>query len=295
MLKDLLTTQLQNIGKDELVIHIIKKYEMTDAPEDSFKTKNFSILLMKTGFLKIQLQHIIEDLSAYDLLIIPKEISCRTLESQDILQFFLISFSSESAFKNVLRRELVDSFYFFVRSEPLKINLEEKEFSVLSLIYKLLFYISKGTLKDDFDYELKRIIINLFLYELRLIYAKQISETSLHISQKENIVIRFLSILSIHCKKHHNVKFYAGALLVSPNHLNKTVKEVTGKSAKKIILEAILAEALNLLEDSPYTIAEIAEELEFTSVSEFSRFFKKFILLTPSEYRSKAIERFKSR
>lgn len=60
-------------------------------------------------------------------------------------------------------------------------------------------------------------------------------------------------------------------------------------------MEAVLAEAASLLEDSQYTIEEIAEELEFASVSEFSRFFKKSTSFTPSEYRSNAIERFKSR
>jgi len=294
MLKDLLTIELLNLS-DEMVIHIIKKKNVRTSLEAPFETKNFSILLIKSGFIKISLQHLIENLSEYDLLIIPQKIVCSILEETDSLQFFLISFSSESSFKTVLRRELVDSFYFFVRKEPVKIALDEKEFLVLSLLYKLIFYISRDTARTDFNYELKRIAFHLFLYELRLICAQHSAITSPYISKKENMVIQFLTILSIHCKKHHNVKFYSGVLLVTSNHLNKTVKEITGKTAKKIIMEAVLAEAATLLEDSQYTIEEIAEELEFASVSEFSRFFKKLTSFTPSEYRSNAIERFKSR
>ena len=68
-----------------------------------------------------------------------------------------------------------------------------------------------------------------------------------------------------------------------------------GKTAKKMISEAVLAEALQMLEDSNYSISEIAEELEFSSPTAFGIFFKKAMSCTPSEYRSKTAQRFKNR
>ena len=130
---------------------------------------------------------------------------------------------------------------------------------------------------------------------MRLIYTKYTSDASANFSRKESLIIQFLTILTIHCKKQHSVRFYAGALCITSGHLNKIVKQSIGRTVKLLIAEAIIIEAKNMLEDSSLTLAAIAEELEFGNASSFSVFFKRHTSFTPSEYRSNTIERFKSR
>lgn len=295
MIKDLINIDLNNSQVEGLDVHIIKKYNVRTSSHESFKTENLSILLLKTGAFKIQVQQTIEDLSAWDLLVLPQNSDCQILDVQEKLQLFIISFSSEFAFKNCLKKELVESFYFFIRSTPIKIALEEREFLVLSLVYKLIYFVSRDIKDKGIDFELQRISFNLFLYELKLIYSKYTLDSALNFSRKERLIIQFLTILSIHCKKQHYVNFYAGALFVTPGHLNKIIKQLTGKTAKELIIEAIIIEAKNLLEDTQYSVGKIAEELEFSSISSFSIFFKKHTALSPTEYRSNSIERFKHR
>lgn len=295
MFRDLINIELKDLPIEGLDVHIIKKYVVKTSSKESFLVDNLSILLIKSGKFKIRLKEITQDLSAKDLIIIPKDSFCSLLEIQDKLQLFLISFSSEFAFKNCLKKELVESFYFFVSKVPTKIALDEKEFLVLSLIYKLIYFVNKDAKQNGVDGELQRISFNLFLYELKMIYAKYSSEGVLHLSRKESLIIQFLTILSIHCKKQHNVKFYAGSLFITSGHLNKIVKQVTGKTVKILIIEAMITEAKNLLEESQQSIIEIAEELDFANSSSFSAFFKKHSSFSPSQYRSNSIERFKSR
>lgn len=295
MIKDLLNIDLKEVFNEGLDIYIIKKYLIKTSFDESFKTKNLSVILIKTGTFKIQLEDIVQDLSPRDILIIPENSDCTVLEVNQKLQLYIISFSSEFAFKNCLKKELVESFYFFIRNTPIQIALEEKEFLVLSLIYKLIYFVHKDNLKKGFDNELQRISFNLFLYELKLIYLKYTSDSFLNFSRKESLMIQFITVLSIHCKKQHYVNFYAGILFITPGHLNKIVKQMTGKTVKNLIAEALIIEAKNLLEDSYLSISEIAEELEFGSISSFSVFFKKHTALAPTEYRSNSIEKFKHR
>ena len=285
MLKDLVNIELKDLPIAGLDIHIIKKYVVKTSCDEPFTVNNLSVLLIKSGNFKLQLREAIQDLTARDLIVIPKNSFCTLLEVPEKLQLFLISFSSEFAIENCLKKELVDSFYFFVRKESMKIALKEKDFSVLSLIYKLIYYLNKDAKRNCFDFELQRISFNLFLQELRFIYSKYTSETLLNFSRKESLTIQFLTILAIHCKKQHNVSFYAGVLFVTSGYLNKIVKQVTGRTAKTLILEAIVVEAKNLLENSQSTVAEIAEELEFSTSSSFSIFFKRHTSLSPSQYR----------
>ncbi|MEP6929377.1 MAG: AraC family transcriptional regulator [Flavobacterium sp.] len=295
MIKDLLNSELQELPIEGLDIHIIKKYVIKTAANESFTVKNLSILLIKSGSFKLMLQEIVQNLSPHDLLVIPENSFCTILEVHDKLQFFLISFSSEFAFKNSFKKELVDSFYFLIRNQPIRTALDEKEFMVLSLIYKLIYFVNKDAGVNGFDNELQRISLNLFLYELKLIYAKDNAENASNFTRKESLVIQFLTILSIHYKKHHNVKFYSGSLYVTPEHLNKSVKQITGKTVKAMIIEALVIEAKILLEDLQFSITEIAQELEFNSTSTFGIFFKKHTSISPTEYRSNSIVRFKSR
>jgi AraC-like DNA-binding protein len=294
MIKNLINANLLDLSGEGLDIHIIKKYEKSESDE-SFIAENLAVLLVRSGNIKIKLQEIMQNLSARDLIVIPKDSICKILEVQEKLQLYLITFSSEFAVKNCLKRELVDSFYFFIRKEPLKASLEEKEYQVLSLIYKLIHYINLEAKSTDIDEELYRISLNLFLYELKLIYAKYSSDTVVSFTRKENLVIQFLTVLSIHYKKQHHAKFYAGALFITSKYLNKVVKEVTGSSVKALIIEAIISEAKILLEDTQNTFAEIAEEMEFASVSVFSIFFKKHTSYSPSEYRTIFIDKYKNR
>ena len=295
MIKDLINIELKDLPIPGLDIHIIKKYVVKSEPAESFIVSNFSLLLIKSGKFRIQLKEIIQDLSERDLLVIPKDSFCTLLEVEGKLQLYLISFSSEFAAEHGLQKKLVDSFYFFIGKASLKIALEEKEFLVLSLIYKLIYFVNKDAKQNGVDAELQRISFNLFLYELRLIYTKYTSDTSQHFTRKESLIIRFLTILAIHYKKQHNAPFYAGALYVTTGHLNKIVKQVTGKTVKKLIIETIISEAENLLEDQQLTIVDIADELEFPTANSFSVFFKKHTSRSPSQYRSNAMEKFKTR
>ncbi|MDQ8013388.1 MAG: helix-turn-helix domain-containing protein [Flavobacterium nitrogenifigens] len=293
MIKDLVNIDLKEMPFKGLNVHVIKKYLVKASYEESFTTENLSILLIKSGNFRIKIQQTTHNLVPWDLLVIPKKSYCRLPEVNGKLQLFLISVSSEFAFENCLKKELMESFFFFIRNTPIKIVLEEKEFLVLALISKLIYFISKEN--EGLDYELQPIGFNLFLYQLKLIYSKYTLDAALNFSRKESLMIQFLTVLSIHCKKQHYVNFYAGVLFVTPGHLNKTVKQLTGKTVKDFITEALILEAKNLLEDTQFSISKIAEELEFGSIFSFSFFFKKHTTFSPTEYRSNSIERFKHR
>ncbi|WP_432221801.1 helix-turn-helix domain-containing protein [Flavobacterium sp. TMP13] len=290
MIKDFLNKTLENFPSAGLDIHIIKKYEVRTDAKESFEVANFSIMLIKSGNLTIEVRAILLNIEPRDLLVIPIDSLCRIVQTDDKLQFFLISFTPEFIIKYGLKRDLIDSFYYLLGKSIVKIGLDDKEFSVLSLIYKLIYFVNKDFKAKEFDHELQRVSFNLLLYELRLIYSHQTSDNFQIFPRKESLVIQFLTILSIHYKRQHGVQFYAGALFVTPNHLNKVVNQVTGKSVKKLIVNAIISEAENLLEDPQLNIVDIAEELGFGSSNSFSIFFKKHSSISPSRYRNRFTE-----
>jgi len=78
---------------------------------------------------------------------------------------------------------------------------------------------------------------------------------------------------------------YAGRLAVHVNHLNKVLKEQTGKTTSALIKGRIIQEAKIILRQSDWNISEIAYVLGFEEVAHFSNFFKKETGLSPLGYR----------
>nr|GFC70465.1 hypothetical protein [Tanacetum cinerariifolium] len=66
----------------------------------------------------------------------------------------------------------------------------------------------------------------------------------------------FKQLLSQHVRQLHRVAAYADLLHITPNHLNKAVKSVTGKSPTTWIDEALVLEAKSLLFQTTLPVAE---------------------------------------
>lgn len=286
MLKELINTELQDLPIKGIYINIIKKYVVKTPRNESFLVRNYTVILIKSGQFKIRIKDFTSYLRAQDLMVLPKNSYCRILEAKQKLQLFLICFTSDFAFENCLKRELVESFAFLLGKPSSKIPLEEKDFQVLSLIYKLIYFTNNNLQRDSENLELQRIGFNLFLYELKFIFNRYSTGTPIKICRQENLTIQFLTILTIHCKKQHSVKFYAGALFVTSDYLNKVVRKITGKNAKKLIDLGIINEIKNVLENSKSSITLIAQDFEFSSLSKLSNFFKRHTSMSPSEYRN---------
>ena len=78
---------------------------------------------------------------------------------------------------------------------------------------------------------------------------------------------------------------FADRLAVHVNHLNKAVKQVTGKPTSAHIAGRILDEARALLQTTDWSVASIAYCLGFEYPTYFHNFFKKHTGVTPSSLR----------
>lgn len=79
---------------------------------------------------------------------------------------------------------------------------------------------------------------------------------------------------------------FAQQLAVHVNHLNRAIKETTGKTTSEHIFDRLVAEAKALLKHTTWNISEISYCLGFEEPAHFNNFFKKQVALTPSAYRN---------
>lgn len=99
------------------------------------------------------------------------------------------------------------------------------------------------------------------------------------------LILHFLYLLNNHYSVHHEVKWYAEQLSVSPNSLSVALKNAYGKSANRFIDERLLEKAQQYLSDDSYSIQQVADMLNFSDQSAFGKFFKRIAGVSPKAFR----------
>ncbi len=82
---------------------------------------------------------------------------------------------------------------------------------------------------------------------------------------------------------------FARSLALHVNHLNRAVKEITGKPTSQHISARIITEAKALLLHTDWTIAEVAYALGFEYPTYFNNYFKRITGKVPSAVRAEMV------
>lgn len=173
----------------------------------------------------------------------------------------------------------------------LKITQKQRQF--LNTIFQKMIEEQESdyVFKDD----LVRNYVNLIIHEA---LKMQPSESY---DQRKNAAFRITSVFlellerqfpvesANHPLQLKTAQDYAKSLAIHVNHLNRSVKEVTGKSTTTHIAERIISEAKALLQHTDWTIAEIAYALGFEYPTYFNNYFKRMTGTAPSILRAEAV------
>ena len=104
-------------------------------------------------------------------------------------------------------------------------------------------------------------------------------------TRKEEIMAKFILLVSENFREQRQVSFYSDQLCVTSKHLSAVVKEISGRTAGDWIENYVTVEAKVLLRSTDMTIQEIATRLNFSNQSFFGKYFKHQTGLSPTEYR----------
>ena len=96
----------------------------------------------------------------------------------------------------------------------------------------------------------------------------------------------FINLVQKYFKTERFLDFYASKLEITPKHLSRTLKAITGCTAVEWIERYVILEAKVLLKSTNMNIQQIADELNFPSQSFFGKYFKKVVGTSPKEFRN---------
>ncbi|MDB5091002.1 MAG: helix-turn-helix protein [Mucilaginibacter sp.] len=150
-----------------------------------------------------------------------------------------------------------------------------------------------GRMMEEMDsdyahkYDLLRSYLRILMHEALKIAPVTTYETNT--SAAARITASFLELLERQFPIDSSGQFlklktandFAQNLSVHTNHLNRSVKEITGKTTTQHISERVLKEAHALLKHTDWSIAQIANILGFEEPAYFANFFRKYTGSSP--------------
>ncbi|WP_267740112.1 helix-turn-helix domain-containing protein [Myroides injenensis] len=200
----------------------------------------------------------------------------------DSTQGILVNFKADFFSSFLVDERFIDELPFFKSGTNSSLINVGNYYSTISNIFDKITY--EVQLLDHCDYNLVRI----YLLELFLLCKKQIDEEnsfSYKQLQPSNLVKQFEHLIEKHFYELRFPKEYGELLYVTPNYLNAVCQKVKGQSAGEMIRNRILLESKRLLVNTNLSASEVAYKLSFKDNSYFSRFFKKYVGVSPDEYR----------
>lgn len=169
-------------------------------------------------------------------------------------------------------------------------EISEEERDELTTLFKKM----QKEIASDYAYKydlLRNYVIELIHYGQKLQPATVLHPAQTASARVSSLFIELLErqfpIESPHQKlKLRTAKDYADSLAIHVNHLNKVLKENTGKTTTSIIGNRIIQEAKILLKQTDWNISEIAYCLGFEEIAHFSNFFRKQTKYSPLSFRA---------
>ena len=178
-------------------------------------------------------------------------------------------------------KSLLDITYS-IKHNPV-VPLKEEMVELIEDYFKL----GKRT-KERFELnnrELSRHLYYCLIYAISSLYSNRKMDTG-NLSPAERISQDFGQLVLDNYTKEKNVAFYASKLGITAAYLSTIVKQTTGRTCMEIISNMVIMDAKAQLKSTNLPIYQIADSLNFNNVAFFGKYFKRYVGVSPQEYRN---------
>ena len=263
---------------NEIQVAEIGNYAEEGIPQ-YFRTSHYAVLFVTQGTLSAKFNMIDFEMKAPAAIYIFNDHVLHYNSSSPDLKVRLLSFSP------VIAEELSLSLHYdnlqFAYARPAA-QLDETSMQAIMHYLDLMEILMQKESPERRTTIIKLIqSLSSYFYEF---HANSLSSQK-PFSRSEELAGQFLSLVDMHCHEHHNIKWYADALHLTPVYVSNVVKQVTGRTAGDNITDCLVRKAKSLLLTSTLSIQQISDRLGFQNQSHFGTFFRRAVGTSPQKFR----------
>ncbi|MGN0233909.1 MAG: helix-turn-helix domain-containing protein [Bacteroidaceae bacterium] len=246
-----------------------------------FMMNELRILVLQKGYVDVKVNMAAHRLEAGTLKFVGRCVVTEIIQVADDIQGYVLSISDELLRMSVGSR-LPRAFDGHVQDFMLPLSKEEMDF--IDNLHLILYEALKQEMSST------AVVVQLvgaLMMHVSYLWEKSDSSQSGARSREQQLFSEFIQLVNLHAASQHSLDFYASRLCVTPRYMSTVVRNVSGKSAKYFVDEAITNAIKVQLRYTDKQIAEIANDMCFPNASFFGKFFRRMTSMTPKEYRDR--------
>ena len=186
---------------------------------------------------------------------------------------------SDELFSLAIGNLIPPAFDGHLRDFMLRLTPEQQEF--LDQLHQMLYNhlrLPRGSSQVTLH------LLSAFLWQVDYLWSRNEQSHRESQTREQRLFTDFIQLVSQYAPEHHTIDYYASRLCLTPRYLSAIIKQVSGKSAKQWIDDALVTRIKIDLKHTDKPIARICDDMNFPNPSFMTKFFKRMTGMTPSQY-----------
>ena len=204
------------------------------------------------------------------------------IEKSNDCRFVFLAFSADLIHSSRLFSFSIE-FTPYIFEQPV-LNLSPKAGKLVE-DYFMLFVRAKQLAPKMFNREQATVAYTQLILGVGGLFSKD-SVKEKKRNREQAIIKTLIRLLIDEYKNERSISFYADKMHLTAQYLSCTIKKMTGKTLTDIISNLVIHDAKAKLRSTELSIQEISDSLNFSDISSFGKYFKRYTGLNPSQYRN---------
>ncbi|MBR5169195.1 MAG: helix-turn-helix domain-containing protein [Muribaculaceae bacterium] len=187
---------------------------------------------------------------------------------------------SDELFSLAIGNRIPRAFDGHLRDFQLHLAPEHQDY--LDQLHLMLF---KHLSQPDSSSQVTLHLVSAFLWYVDQLWSRQEQTHRESQSREQRLFTDFIQLVSEFAPRYHTIDFYASRLCLTPHYLSAIIRQVSGKTAKQWIDDALVTRIKIELKHTEKPIARIGDDMGFPNPSFLVKFFKRMTGMTPSQFR----------
>lgn len=237
------------------------------------------ILLVKQGWARTTLNMMEHHIMPGDLVFLGANGILQYHDASSDVQAFGFSLSDD-LFQLAIGNRIPEAFDGHLRDFHLHLSEEEAQY-----YDDLHLLVNQHMINQPHNSQVTLHLVGALLWYVNDLWKQHEQSYREGQTREQRLFSDFIQLVTQYAPYHHKIDYYASRLCITPRYLSAIIGQVSGKSAKQWIDEALITRIKIALKHSDKSIADIADDMNFPSPPFLTKFFKRMTGITPNQFR----------
>ncbi|WP_010681146.1 AraC family transcriptional regulator [Acetivibrio cellulolyticus] len=274
-----------------VIVKTIERFHDTTWSMEPNRHEFYEMVYIKRGNAVFEISGYPAEIGPNDIIIIkPNQFHKFIVKSESGCEFIVLNFKFVNEFDLQFSGVSLEYFLDFVSGKEsgsfltLKVSQKNEIINILNRILKEKENPDIGS--ELLNYMLVMELFVLISRALKMEWENSIKNKS---SKLKELIQVSVSYINNNYEREISLKDIAQYVFLSTSYFTRAFKEETGISPINYLLKTRIERAKELLKDSTLKISDIALSVGFSNQQRFNDIFKKYVKMTPLQYRKENV------